>query len=86
MGLPHRDRQPGFEGAIEFAKPGIAVTAWVLGDIFVPASGSNSSSCLQEAVQSADQRYSKSSGRSCVAPISFFLISAPPGIIGSMLK
>jgi hypothetical protein len=36
MGLPHRDRQPGFEGAIEFAKPGIAVTAWVLGDIFVP--------------------------------------------------
>jgi hypothetical protein len=27
MGLPHRDRQPGFEGAIEFAKPGIAVTA-----------------------------------------------------------
>jgi hypothetical protein len=28
MGLPHRDRQPGFEGAIEFAKPGIAVTAW----------------------------------------------------------
>jgi hypothetical protein len=36
MGLPHRHRQPGFEGAIEFAKPRIAVTAWVLGDIFVP--------------------------------------------------
>ena len=36
MRLSHRDRQPEFKGAIEFAKPRIAVTAWIDGDIFVP--------------------------------------------------
>lgn len=41
---------------------------------------------LQTCDQSADQRYSKSSVRSNVASINFFLISPPLGIIGSMLK
>jgi hypothetical protein len=34
--LPHRRRQLRLEGSIEFAKPRIAVAAWVLRDIFVP--------------------------------------------------
>ena len=36
MRLPHRRRQLRFKAAIEFAKPRIAVTAGIGGDIFVP--------------------------------------------------
>jgi hypothetical protein len=36
VGLPHRRRQLRFKAAIKFAKPRIAVTARVRGDIFIP--------------------------------------------------
>ena len=36
MRLPHRHGELRFEGAIKLAEPRIAVTAWVLSDIFVP--------------------------------------------------
>ena len=36
MRLPHRRRQLRFKAAIEFAKPRIAVTAGIGGDIFIP--------------------------------------------------
>ncbi len=34
--LPHRHRQRLLEGAIQLAKARVAVTAGVLGDVFVP--------------------------------------------------
>ena len=69
MRLPHRHGQLRFKGAIQLAEPRIAVTAWVLGDIFVPDDQQGDVLALQLAMDGRPIRLRQAAMAAFAAPI-----------------